>query len=89
MPEITKMTSKGQVVIPVEIREELSLDEGTQLVVSRMGDLVLMKKISIADPKKEFEELTKKGSSFAKKKGIKDEHEVVKRIMRGRGVRSD
>lgn len=61
MPEITKMTSKGQVVIPAEIREELDLDEGTQLVVSRMGDLVLMKKISVADPKQEFEELTGKG----------------------------
>ncbi|MDI6720959.1 MAG: AbrB/MazE/SpoVT family DNA-binding domain-containing protein, partial [Candidatus Aenigmarchaeota archaeon] len=65
MPEVTKMTTKGQVVIPAEIREELDLIEGTQLVVSRMGDLVLMKKIPISDPKKEFAELTKKGSNFA------------------------
>ena len=89
MPEVTKMTTKGQVVIPAEIREELDLSEGTQLVVSRMGDLVLMKKISITDPKKEFEELTKRGSDFAKKKGIKNEDDVVKRIQRGRGVKSD
>ena len=89
MPEITKMTSKGQVVIPAEIREELDLDEGTQLVVSRMGDIVLMKKISITDPKKEFEELTRKGSDFAKKKGIRSEEDVVKRIQKGRGVRRD
>ncbi|HIG97613.1 MAG TPA: AbrB/MazE/SpoVT family DNA-binding domain-containing protein, partial [Candidatus Aenigmarchaeota archaeon] len=47
MPEVTKMTSKGQVVIPAGIRDELELGEGTQMVVSRMGDLVLMKKISI------------------------------------------
>ena len=89
MPEVTKMTSKGQVVIPAEIRQELDLEEGTQMVVSRMGDLVLMKKISIIDPKKEFEELTKRGSAFAKKKGIKSEDDVMKRIQRGRGVKSD
>lgn len=84
MPEVTKMTSKGQVVIPVEIRDELELSEGTQMVVSRMGDLVLMKKISITDPKKEFKELTKLGSAFAKKKGIRNEDDVVKRIQKGR-----
>ena len=89
MPEVTKMTTKGQVVIPAEIREELDLSEGTQLVVSRMGDLVLMKKISITDPKKEFEELTKKGSDFARKKGIKNEDDVVKRIHKSRGLESD
>lgn len=87
MPEVTKMTSKGQVVIPAGIREELNLEEGAQMVVSRMGDLVLMKKISITDPKKEFEELTKRGSDFAKKKGIKNEDDVMKRIHKGRGIK--
>lgn len=86
MPEVTKMTSKGQVVIPAEIREELDLSEGTRLVVSRVGDLVLMKKISITDPKKEFAELAKRGSDFTKKKDNKSEADVVKRIQRGRDV---
>ncbi|MBI3190542.1 AbrB/MazE/SpoVT family DNA-binding domain-containing protein [archaeon] len=86
MPEVTKMTSKGQVVIPVEIRDELELSEGTQMVVSRMGDLVLMKKISITDPKKEFKELTRFGSAFARKKGIRNEDDVAKRIKKGRGA---
>lgn len=89
MPKVTKMTSKGQVVIPVEIRDELELSEGTQLVVSRIGDLVLMKKISITDPKKEFEELTKFGRDFANKKGIKNEDDVVKRIQKGRDAKRD
>ena len=80
MTELTKMTSKGQVVIPHEIRKELDLKEGTQIVVSRSGEMILMKKISIPDPKKEFEDLTRKGSEFAKRKGIKDEEDVVKRI---------
>ena len=89
MPELTKVTSKGQVVIPSEIRKELDLKEGSQLVVSRMGELVLMRKISIPDPKKEFRNLTKVGSAFAKKKGIRSEADVVARIHKSRGVKSD
>ena len=88
MLELTKVTSKGQVVIPSEIRKELELEEGAQLVVSRAGDLVLMKKVPIPDPKKEFEKLTKFGTEFAKKKGIKSESDVVARILKGRGIKS-
>lgn len=87
MLELTKVTSKGQVVIPSEIRKELELGEGAQLVVSRIGDLVLMKKVPIPDPKAEFKRLTKLGSEFAKKQNIKDEGEVVTRILKGRGIK--
>ncbi|HIG97042.1 MAG TPA: hypothetical protein HA230_01730, partial [Candidatus Aenigmarchaeota archaeon] len=45
---------------------------------------VLMKKISITDPKKEFRELTRFGSAFARKKGIRNENDVAKRIQKGR-----
>lgn len=87
MSDLTKVTSKGQVVIPAEIRRELKLTEGSSIVVSRMGGLVLMKKVLIEDPKREFEALTKWGESFAKKQGIRSEEEVVARIHRGRKVR--
>ena len=89
MPEVTKVTSKGQVVIPQEIRKDLGLDEGSQLVVSKLGEFVLMKKISVPDPKKEFEELTKFGTKFANQKGIKSEDDVTAKIHKVRGVRND
>lgn len=89
MAEVTKITSKGQVVIPQEIRKGLGLEEGNRLVVSRLGDLVLMKKISIPDPKKEFDKMTKFGTKFAKKKGIRSEEDVVARIHKARGVKND
>ena len=80
MSEVTKVTSKGQVVIPREIRKDLGIEEGNQLVVSRLGDIVLMKKVAIPDPKAEFKKLTKLGSKFAKQKGIRSESDVVERI---------
>lgn len=89
MPELTKMTTKGQVVIPIEIRRELGLSEGNRLVVSRMNDIVLIKKLSISDPKKEFEELTRLGAQVARKKGIRTEDDVVSRIHKSRGAKDD
>lgn len=84
MSEVTKMTTKGQVVIPSGIRKELGLDEGSQLAVSKLGDLVVMKKVALPDLKKELDRMTKWGSAVARKAGIRSEDEVVGRIHRFR-----
>ena len=42
----TKMSSKGQVVIPEEIRAALDLAPGVQFVVVGEGDVVILKRIS-------------------------------------------
>lgn len=41
----TKMTTKGQVVIPQEIREKLHLEPGTKFVVVGEEEEVVLKKI--------------------------------------------
>ena len=89
MVQLTKVTSKGQVVIPSEIRKELKIEEGSQLVVSRLGSMIVMKRVPVPDPKKELEELTKIFSKLAKKKGIKSDKDVIKRIQKGRGIREN
>jgi AbrB family looped-hinge helix DNA binding protein len=43
--EITKMSSKGQVVIPSEIREKLLLREGQAMSVSVQDGLIFLKRI--------------------------------------------
>ena len=42
----TKMSSKGQVVIPETIRKKLHLKTGDQFVVVGDGDVVILKSIS-------------------------------------------
>jgi AbrB family looped-hinge helix DNA binding protein len=52
----TKLSSRGQVVIPEEIRESLHLKEGDQFVVMGKGDTVILR--SIKPPSMdEFEEI--------------------------------
>jgi len=88
MIEITKVSSKGQVVIPSNIRNELNLRNGSRLVVTKFKNMVLLKKINI-NLKEEFKELTKIGEKFARGKNIKNEEDVLKIIHKGRGFKVD
>jgi len=45
--EITKLSSKGQIVLPMKIREELDLQEGSVLAVDIMKELIIIKKIDV------------------------------------------
>ena len=44
----TQMSTKGQVVIPAELREEMGLENGTQLTVERHGDAIVLRPITAA-----------------------------------------
>ena len=43
--EITKVSDKGQVVIPKEIRDKFNFSEGSKLIVVAAGDTVILRKI--------------------------------------------
>ncbi|MEE8349331.1 MAG: AbrB/MazE/SpoVT family DNA-binding domain-containing protein [Acidobacteriota bacterium] len=69
-PATTKMSSKGQIVIPENIRDRLGLKPGEQFVVVGEDDVVILKKItplSMAD----FDELINSARQQAKKAAMK------------------
>src|SRR5215469_9881545 len=56
----TRLSSKGQVVIPEEVRNDLGLTEGDQFVVIGQGDAVILKVIT-APKLADFEKLLAQG----------------------------
>ena len=81
----TKLSSKGQVVIPEEIRQRLGLKEGTQFVVVGERDVVILK--SIAPPAmEEFDELVRRARGAARKAGMKP-GDVARAVKRARAAR--
>ena len=54
MPTDTKITSKGQITLPVKIRKELGLGAGDRLRVERDGDAVRLLPIRRANVFEEF-----------------------------------
>ena len=43
--EITKISSKGQLVIPSKIRAELKINDNSLIAIQRVNDVVVIKKI--------------------------------------------
>lgn len=69
----TKMSSKGQVVIPDEIRKRMKLKTGAQFVVIGENDVVIFK--TIAPPSmNEFDTLIAEANRQAKSAGLKPSH---------------
>ena len=79
----TKMSSKGQVVIPEDVRKALGLDVGAQFVVMGDGDVVILKKIETPG-RREFLALAAKAKSQARRAGMKpsDIREAVRSVRR-------
>ena len=69
--ETTKMSSKGQVVIPENIRKKLGLTTGAQFVVVGDKDVVILKSISTPSLS-EFDNMVNKARDQAKKVGLKE-----------------
>ena len=65
----TRMSSKGQVVIPETIRKRLNLSEGTQFIVIGEGDVVIMKAIT-APSLETFDALIQQARQQAKEAGL-------------------
>jgi len=85
MVAITKVSSKGQIVIPSEIRERMNLDEGSILLVSESGDSIQMKKIEL--PKvKSWKEAAKPFRDAVKKSSF-TEQDLEKLIAESRVLR--
>lgn len=75
----TKMSSRGQVVIPEDIRKQLHLETGTQFAVIAENNVVILK--IITPPKlSEFKGILNKIQKAAKAAGLtpKDLEEVIK-----------
>ena len=73
---ITKMSSKGQVVIPLEMRSKIK--DGEKIVLIQNKDQIILKKVS------EFSKNIEEDLEFARRT-----EEAWKRIDKGDGIRMD
>ncbi len=65
----TRLSTKGQVVLPESIREQLNLKSGTQFVVVAEGDVVVLKAISTPSMR-EFDSIVSKARKQAAAAGL-------------------
>ncbi len=81
--EVTSLSSRGQVVIPQEVRERLGLNEGEKFIVIGEKDTIVLKKLELP-LFKGFDTLLKKTREFAKKRNLKEKDigEAIKKVRK-------
>ncbi|MEE8424046.1 MAG: AbrB/MazE/SpoVT family DNA-binding domain-containing protein [Thermodesulfobacteriota bacterium] len=78
MTEVIKVTSKGQITIPANIRKRLRIDKDSYIAVETIGDYIVMKKVALK--LKEISDIIQKS---AKEKGI-TEKDIESTILKSR-----
>ena len=78
--ELVKMSGKGQLVVPQDVREDSGLNPGERFVAFPIEEGVLFKKVKIPKVKLDFESLSKEIESQFKKNKVQksDVKEAVK-----------
>jgi len=69
----TRMSSRGQVVIPEEIRKRLGFGAGTEFVVLAQGEIVILRAIT-PPPAEEFDAQLTAARKAARRAGLKPAH---------------
>jgi len=65
MIAVTKMSTKGQIVIPKQLREKLGLQPGDPLAMAVDGDRLVLRKITLDDLLQESERNYREGKTLS------------------------
>ncbi|MBD3408364.1 MAG: AbrB/MazE/SpoVT family DNA-binding domain-containing protein [Candidatus Lokiarchaeota archaeon] len=78
MTKVIKATSKGQITLPNQIRQQLGIDQNSYIAVDVIGDYVLMKKVNV-----KLTEISKLFQEEAKRRNI-SKKEIEEAILESR-----
>ncbi|MCZ6725131.1 MAG: AbrB/MazE/SpoVT family DNA-binding domain-containing protein [Thaumarchaeota archaeon] len=67
---MTRVSSKGQIIIPWDIRQAMNIKEGTKLIVLSTQDSIILQPISVVSEKFKVAELMKKVKDMITKVGF-------------------
>ena len=81
--ELAKVTTKGQITLPISIRRALNVKDGDKVAfIEKDGNFIVINPVSLAS-----EEVRKEFEGEADKVGLKTEEDVVKMIKEMRKER--
>ncbi|MFQ5793699.1 MAG: AbrB/MazE/SpoVT family DNA-binding domain-containing protein [Candidatus Bipolaricaulia bacterium] len=67
-----KVTRQGQITIPKEIREELGIDVGDNIVFVRQGDRIFIKKLTLEEIMAETNQQYEAGETLSHEEVFRD-----------------
>lgn len=71
--ELTRISEKGQIVIPSPLRKEMKISKSDQFLIFGEDNTIILKKIEKPSIKKTFDEMAKPLQKAAKQAGLSRE----------------
>jgi AbrB family looped-hinge helix DNA binding protein len=83
--DVLSVSSKGQIVLPVEMRRELEIGAGAKLAAYVLGDIIMLKPINVPT-EDDFRKSLDEASDWAKKVGYKEEdvNDIIKSFRKNK-----
>ncbi len=69
--DTTKVSERGQIVIPKEIRDRLGLKSGTRMIMIATNDTLILQRVDLIGEKMRAWEIINKARSLAEKLGLR------------------
>ena len=83
--DLTKLSQKGQIVIPNTVRKSLRLKEGMKFLVVGIGDTIVLRRLELNEEKVRLKDLLAESRERAEKIGF-SEREIERFIRETRKV---
>ncbi len=80
---LTRLSERGQIVIPSELRKSMNLKEGERFIVMGLGNTILLRKLELSQERLRLKKLIRESREKAKKSGF-TEGEIEKLIQETR-----
>jgi AbrB family looped-hinge helix DNA binding protein len=77
--ELTRLSQKGQVVIPTQVRRKMGLKEGTKFLVVGLEDIIVLRRLQLSEEKLKLKKLLAEARSSAKTQGLSDKE--IERLL--------
>ncbi len=77
--EVLSVSSKGQIVLPMEMRKKMDIGAGAKLAAYALGDIIMLKPIDVPT-ENDFRKSLDEAQAWAKEAGYKesDVNDIVK-----------
>lgn len=83
--DLTRLSERGQIVIPTELRRNMNLKEGTRFIVMGLGDTIILRKLELSQERIRLKKLLSESRGKARKVGF-TEREIEELIEKTRKV---
>lgn len=78
--ELTRLSERGQIVIPTELRKSMNLKEGERFIIMGVGDTIVLRKLELSQERLRLKKLIQESREKARKSGFSEEE--VTRLIR-------